>query len=93
MEVMNRREAVLYTLKYTWKRALIGAAVIVAMAGTMAVYGSRPFGGSGTVLAAPRLDSPHQIAATEQVTPNGMRARDNAPGAEHGWGPFRLVDW
>jgi hypothetical protein len=94
---MNRQEAVLYfckyTLKYTWKRTVISTAVVIAVVGTMVHYGSKTFGGDGTLLAAPGPESRQRISAPDPIASKETRPNNDAPGAEYGWGPLRLVDW
>jgi hypothetical protein len=82
-----------YTLKYTWKRTVISTAVVIAVVGTMVHYGSKTFGGDATLLAAPDSESRQRIAAHDPVASKETRPGSDAPGAEYGWGPLRLVDW
>jgi hypothetical protein len=80
---------------HTWKIALVGTILGAAVIGAAIHYSSNPFGrAGGNALAAHGMDSRQPVSTvTNPITPSKVIPDSRTSGSEHGWGPFRTVDW
>jgi hypothetical protein len=79
----------------TWKIVIVGTVVAVAMIVTMVRYRSNAFEGvGGNALTAHAIESRQPVSAvTDPVKPSNDARDGKTSDSEHGWGPFRAVDW
>jgi hypothetical protein len=80
---------------HTWKIVLVGTVLAAAMIVTMVRYGSNAFERvGGNAITAHAIESRQPISAVpDPITPSKHDRDDKTSDSEHGWGPFRTVDW
>jgi hypothetical protein len=77
------------------KIVIVGTVVAVAMIVTMVRYGSNAFEGvGGNALTAHAIESRQPVSAVpDPIKPSNYARDGKTSDSEHGWGPFRTVDW
>ena len=94
LDPMEVRETRQEDILQIWKIALVSAIVGAAVTAAGIHYSFIPFGrGDGHALAAHGMDSRSPVAVPDPVISSQNSSDIKTSDSEHGWGPFRTVDW